>query len=425
MLHLLLALGIFGLITSTVYSVLVVVGVRRFLREHQVLRAQQVLRDQQVISDQRGQSAAFLPPVSLLKPLHGAEPNLEAHLEGFFEQDYPSYEVLFCARHAKDAGLEIARGVAARHPLVPVRFVTSGEPLYPNAKVASLERMRHVASHDILLVSDSDVRVEPHYLRSVVAPFAAEEVGLVTCLYRGVAMSARVPEVGSRDLWSQLEGVGMSIEMTSGVLVAEMMEGMQFALGPTMAVRRRCVDEIGGFQVLGQYCADDFLLGNLVAANGHKVVLSSHVIDHIILNADFADSMQHQVRWMKSTRFSRPKGHFGTSLTFSTPFGLLALAAALLLHHPLLGAIALAWSVVNRMLMAAVVGAGVVGERTLLRTVLLYPLRDLMGFGFWLASYGSSHILWRGEMYELGPGGLMKSVNGTASGEESESVLTV
>jgi ceramide glucosyltransferase len=148
------------------------------------------------------------------------------------------------------------------------------------------------------------------------------------------------------------------------------------------------------------------------------------VIDHIILNADFADSMQHQVRWMKSTRFSRPKGHFGTSLTFSTPFGLLALAAALLLHHPLLGLVALAWSVANRMLLAAIVGARVVRERTLVRTMLLYPIRDLMGFGFWVASYGSSHILWRGEMYELEPGGLMKSVSGTASAEERESALT-
>jgi ceramide glucosyltransferase len=419
MLHLLLALGIFGLITSTVYSLLVVVGVRRFLR------AQQVFRVHDVLQAQPGQDAPFLPPVSLLKPLHGAEPNLEAHLEGFFKQDYPSYEVLFCTRHAKDAGLEIARRVAARHPRVPVRFVTSGEPVYPNAKVASLERMRHVASNDILVVSDSDVRVEPDYLRAVVGPFAADEVGLVTCLYRGVAMSARVPEVVSRNFWSQLEGVGMSIEMTSGVLVAELMEGIQFALGPTMAVRRRCVDEIGGFQVLGQYCADDFLLGNLVAAKGHKVVLSSHVIDHIILNADFADSIQHQVRWMKSTRFSRPKGHFGTCLTFSTPFGLLALAAALMLHHPLLGLVSLAWSVVNRILLAAVVGARVVRERTLVRTMLLYPIRDLMGFGFWLASYGSGLILWRGEMYELGPGGLMKSVNGTASDEERESALTV
>jgi ceramide glucosyltransferase len=217
----------------------------------------------------------------------------------------------------------------------------------------------------------------------------------------------------------------MSIEMSSGVLVAEMMEGMQFALGPTMAVRRRCVEEIGGFHVLGQYCADDFLLGNLVAAQGHKVVLSTHVIDHIILNAGFSDSMKHQVRWMKSTRFSRPRGHFGTSLTFSTPFGLLAFAAALLLNHPALGIAALAWSVLNRILLAAVVGAGVVGERALLRTMLLYPLRDLMGFCFWLASYGSSHILWRGEAYELGEGGLMRSVNGTTAAEERESALTV
>jgi ceramide glucosyltransferase len=212
-------------------------------------------------------------------------------------------------------------------------------------------------------------------------------------------------------LWAQLEGAGMSIEMTAGVLVANMLEGMQFALGPTMAVRNACVQEMGGFRVLGQYCSDDFLLGNLVAANGHRVVLSHHAIDHIVLNTGFVDSMRHQVRWSKSTRFSRPKGHFGTSLTFSMPFALLAFITALCLHLPWVAAASLAWGIVTRMLLAAVVGAVVVQERSLWRTMLLFPLRDLMGFGFWVASYGSNEILWRGERYRLEKGGYMRSAN--------------
>ena len=167
-------------------------------------------------------------------------------------------------------------------------------------------------------------------------------------------------------------------------MVANMLEGMKFALGPTMAVRSACVQEMGGFRVLGQYCADDFLLGNLVAAKGHRVVFSHHAIDHIVLNTGFVDSMRHQVRWSKSTRFSRPKGHFGTSLTFSMPFALLAFVTALCLHWPWIAIASLAWGIVTRMLLAAVVGAAVVQERSLARTMLLFPLRDLMGFGFWV-----------------------------------------
>jgi ceramide glucosyltransferase len=198
------------------------------------------------------------------------------------------------------------------------------------------------------------------------------------------------------------------VEMAAGVLVAEWMEGMQFALGPTMAVRRECVDEIGGFGTLGRYCADDFVLGKRIAANGHKVVLSHHVIDHIVLNESFSRSIQHQIRWMKSTRFSRPMGHLGTALTFSVPFGLLAFAMSILLGMPQLGLAALAWSVISRMLLAAMVGGGVVGEGNLPRTVILYPLRDLMGFLFWAASYANNRILWRGEIFELLRDGVMR-----------------
>jgi ceramide glucosyltransferase len=150
-------------------------------------------------------------------------------------------------------------------------------------------------------------------------------------------------------------------------------------------------------------------------------VFSHHAIDHIVLNTGFVDSIRHQVRWSKSTRFSRPKGHFGTSLTFSMPFALLAFVTALLLHWPWVALLALGWGIVNRMLLAAIVGAAVVQERSLWRTILLFPLRDLMGFGFWVASYGSSKILWRGEQYVLETGGHMRPVHLPAAISETES----
>jgi ceramide glucosyltransferase len=393
----LLELGIFGLATSSIFMGMTLAAARRFAARRR-----------------RTSAEPFVPPVSVFKPLHGDEAGLEEHLVTFFEQDYPAYEILFGARTGSDPGLQTARLVAARYPHIPVKFVLTGEPWRINAKVCTLERMERAAAHDIFVVSDSDVRVGPEYLREVTAPFAEAKVGAVTCLYRGVAGGG---------LWAMLEAAGMSVEMTGGVLVAEMLEGMRFALGPTMAVRRAAVREMGGFGALGDYCSDDFVLGQQVAANGYEVVLSTHVIDHIVLNADFVDSQKHQIRWMKSTRFSRPKGHFGTLLTFSVPFGMLACAAALLLHRPVLGAGLLLLSVCLRALMAGVLARVVVRDRQWLRCALLYPLRDLMGFVYWAASYGSDRIVWRNQDYRLGAEGIMHAADGPTE-SEAEPVMT-
>ena len=383
----LLAVGCFGLLTSSVFGGMVMVAAWRFRARRRSAAASK-------------SAPPFTPPVSLLKPLHGDEPGLEAHLATFFEQNYPAYEILFCARQDADAGLAAARRVAARYPQVPVQFLTSGEPTAPNAKTLSLERMAQAARHEIFIISDSDVRVTRDYVRSVAAAFADVKVGAVTCLYRGVAVEG--------GLWSRLEATGMSVEMTAGVLVAEMLEGMKFTLGPTMAVRRESLKKIGGFLPMGDYCADDFLLGNWVAEQGETVVLSEHVIDHIVLHSGFLASMRHQARWMKSTRFSRPKGHFGTVLTFCTPFGILAALAACGLHHRMLGAGLLAWSIGSRVAMAAGISQWVLQEPSPWQSTLLYPLRDAMGMLFWLASYGSRRILWRGETYVLEMGGRMR-----------------
>jgi len=379
-----LILALVGLITSSVFALMVVAGVLRFVRARRLLR----------------EAPSFSPPLSLLKPLHGAEPDLDAVLSTFFEQNYPAYEILFCARSADDEGLAIAREVAARYPRIPVRFLSVDGPAYVNAKVSSLQRMAAAAAHDIFVISDSDVRVTPNYLREVAAGFADPGVGASTCLYRGVA---------TRGFWAQLEAAGMSVEMTSGVMAASLLEEMAYLLGPTMTVRRRCVEEIGGFQILGDYCSDDFLLGRRIAALGYKVVLSGHVIDHIILNLSFLTSVKHQIRWMKSTRFSRPKGHFGTGLTFSVPYGLAAGAAALALGRPEAAVALVLYSILSRMALAAIAAGLVVQDPALVRTVLLYPLRDLMGFFYWAASYTNGTILWRGKLYRLGQHGLMQS----------------
>jgi ceramide glucosyltransferase len=399
-----LALGGFGLLTSTVFLGMVLIGAMRFRREAR--------RQDAALASQ----PKFLPAVSLLKPLHGLEAGLEGNLRGFYEQDYLRHavangdsamvngvsrvEVLFCARTEADPGLMLARRVAADYPEITTRFCTSGEPWAANAKVCSLVTMAKVATHDLWVISDSDVRVVPEYLRRVVLPFANERVGCATCLYRGV--------VAEGGIWSRLEAVGMTIEMSSGVCAASLIEPMQFALGPTMVARRECVAAIGGFEATEDYCADDFVLGNWIAREGWEVVLIGHAIDHMVLYAGFVDSIKHQVRWMKSTRFSRPKGHFGTSLTFGVPFGLLSLAGGLLLGRPVLAWSLFAVSVLGRSLQAWVVGKYVVRKRRIWPTMALYPIRDLMGMMFWALSYTNNRILWRGEMYELIEDGRMR-----------------
>lgn len=387
--YVLFALAVFGLITSSVFCGLVMAAVPQFLRERRSAEAELWKRP------------GFTPPLTLLKPLAGSEPDLEKHLASFFEQDYPEFEILFCARNANDAGLEIARRVAARYPQIPAKFFSTGEPPYINAKVASMELMEKSAAHEILVISDSDVRVTPEYLRAVALPFADEKVGGMCCLYRGIAAGG--------GLWARLEAVGMSVEMSAGVLVARMMEGMQFVLGPTMAFRREAIRRMGGFKVTADYCADDFVLGNETYKLGQTVMLSHHAIDHIVINLSLMASLKHQVRWMKSTRFSRPKGHFGTALTFSMPFGLLGLAAGLMLGHVWWGVALLAWAVASREALSITVGRMVVEDPSWFNLLVLYPVRDLMGFFFWAASYMGSRILWRGRVFQLLPGGKMRA----------------
>ena len=300
----------------------------------------------------------------------------------------------------------MVRAIRKNFPHVPIKVVTTGEPRQANAKVCSLMKMYAAASHDYLIISDSDVHVTPAYVREVVRPLLQPEVGLVTCLYRGV------PTGG---FWSRMEALGMSVEMTSGVLVADLLEGMKFALGPTMATRRDVLERVGGLGILADYCSDDYVLGAAVYGAGRNVLLSEHIIEHVVINRSFRSSLQHQVRWMKSTRFSRAWGHVGSVLTFSMPFGLLGLAAAMWTHRPVLGGIFVLVACLNRILLALTSGWVVVGDRRSLRFCWLYPLRDLMGIGFWGASFFGRTILWRGDRYRLEHGGRMILCTNAAS----------
>lgn len=389
--HGVLWLALVGTVTSSIYCGMVIAAALRFgLRKR---------RDEQVAPD-------FTPAVSLLKPLHGTEPGIERNLETFFEQRYPGeFELLFCARHASDEGLLLARRVAQRFPGVPARFLTCGEPVpkFHNAKVFSLEKLDSEARFDLLVTSDADVRVDPEYLLRLVQNLKDPNLGVASCVYIGT------PYGGSQaSLAAKLDAVGKSVEMTSGVLVADMIEGTKFALGATMVTRKQSFREVGGFAELGQFYADDFEIGNRLARQGRAVKMATHVIKLMVQDTPFWLSFRNQLRWMQSTRRSRPWGHLGTGLTFAMPFGLLGLAWGAGTGRPLLGLVWLLAMVVNRWLQAAAI-LSVLGDPDLLGNVILYPLRDLLGSILWLGSYGGERFYYRGTVYKLKSSGRVEA----------------
>jgi len=205
-----------------------------------------------------------------------------------------------------------------------------------------------------------------------------------------------------------------------------MLEGMKFALGPTMAVRRDALEKAGGIAILSDYCADDYVLGKRVFEAGYRVVLSEHVIDHIVIGRTFRASVSHQTRWMKSTRFSRPAGHIGAGLTYAMPFGILGAGAALVARQPLEAALFLAWAILNRTLLAIISGWFVVRDFRALRYCWLYSIRDLTGFLFWCASFFGNTVVWRGgEVYRLEQDGKMVRLNGPKSKNSSSGSVAV
>jgi len=381
----LLGIASFGLVSATVFLILVVIAAVRFRKRAEQYRAS-------VLKFPHDQ----LPPVTIFKPVHGMEERLERNLESFFRQDYPDYEIILGARSENDAAIQVAERLRARYPQVKSRIVTSGPPQWPNAKVFTLDKMIPLSRNDFFVISDSDVRAERDFLRNVIPPLQNPKLGLVTCLYRGEPAA---------DFWSLLEAVGMSVEMPSGVVVADMLEGTRFALGPAVALRRDALDAIGGIRSTADYYSDDYVLGNKIWAAGYRVIFSHYFIYHVLTPRPFLRTLGDQLRWMKSTRHSRPMGHVGTGLTFAMPFGVLGLVAAAALGHVAWGIALFGAAFVNRMIQSVVVGGWLLRDSRALCLCWLYPLRDLQGFVVWAASFLSHTFYWRGETYRFTTGG--------------------
>src|SRR5579859_1963110 len=352
------------LVGSIVYSVLQIVAANRYLAV--------------------GPPALKFPePISILKPLAGLDLDLESNLRSFFEQDYPAFEILFAVRDEKDPAAEVVARLQREFPAVPSRLLVTGEPPYPNAKVFSLDRMLAAAANDLVVMSDSDIRVTPDLLRTVAAEFQDQQLGVATCPYRAVA---------GKSLWSRLEATGMNTDFWGSALVARMLEGMHFAVGPTIAARRHVLQAIGGFDRVKDYLAEDFVIGKFAAEQGEGVILSSYIVEHHIGSASLAENFAHRMRWARSTRRSRPAGYIGQLFTMPLPLALLVCAFAPAWWPVLLVTVAVrglaAYRVSSRVLRARI-------------NWLLLPIEDVLGFCFWLLGFFGNTITWRGRRYRL------------------------
>jgi ceramide glucosyltransferase len=353
---------------SLIYCLLVVIAARNYLS----------------VEPSRERRGAV--PLSILKPLSGIDAGLEENLRTFFTQDYVPYELLFAVRSETDPAVDIVRKLQLEYSNVPSRLLLVGEPPYANAKVWSLERMTAEARHDILVMSDSDIRVTRDMLARIASEFEDPKVGVTTCPYRAVPGDS---------FWSTLEAIGMNTEFLAGVLVARMMEGMKFALGPTTTARKQVIEQAGGWPHLAQYLAEDFVLGNLAAEKGWTVLLSSYVIEHHIGSASLRSNASHRLRWHRSTRRSRPAGYIGQVFTNPLPLALL-LVALRPSWWPVLVIAALV-----RALAAYATAGWILHDRLTACRWYLLPLEDLVSFFFWLAGFFGNTIAWRGRTYVL------------------------
>ncbi len=337
----------------------------------------------------------FTPPASILKPLRGTDPDIYDAFRSHCLQDYPEYEIIFGVSDPQDPAAELVKQLQAEFPDRAIQLVVCPKALGTNMKVSNLVQMLPFARHQYLIVNDSDIRVPRDYLRRVLGTFQGPDVGMATCLYRGVA---------GKTIGSRLESVGISTDFIPGALAARLVEGIHFGLGATLAFPRSTLQAIGGFEALVDYLADDFELGKRIAAAGYEVRFADVVVDTHVPDYSLGGFVEHQLRWGRSTRNSRRLAYTGLVFTFGVPWALLTLllARGAPWAWALLGA-----SMATRLAMAFAVGIGVLHDRQLLSHFWTIPLRDLAAVAVWIGSYTGRTIAWRGEQYILENGRLL------------------
>jgi ceramide glucosyltransferase len=373
--------AILGCASSGSYYILCLLSAFRFTRE-----------------PRRDEKPRTTPPVSIFKPLKGADREMYESFRSHCLQDYPEYEIIFGVSEPNDPAINFVQQLQREFPQCAITLVVCPKKLGANVKISNLEQMLASARYEYLLINDSDIRVPTGYLRRIMAPFADERVGMVTCLYRGAAAST---------LGSRLESLGISTDFIPGVLVARQIEGgLHFALGSTMAFRRSDLARIGGFQSIVDFLADDYELGRRIAGLGLEITLSDVIVETHLPAYDFRGFLAHQLRWARGVRDARTGGYIGLVTTFGLMWGILAVAFAR--GAPWSWAV-FAVTTSLRLAVAFVVGGAVLRDCALWRNLWLLPMRDLIAVAVWVASFLGHGVTWRGDRFELKDGRLVRA----------------
>ncbi len=350
-----------------------------------------------------GGSKGAAAPISILKPLRGLDPNAYENFASFCRQDYPEFEIFFGVSDAADPAVPVVQKLIADFPERSIRLIVVAERLGANGKVSNLCRMAREARHDLLVITDSDVRVEPGYLRSVAEMFRDPKVGGVTALYRGQdnvqAGSKRSPQ--PLQFVAAMDCVGSSAAFCGAALVARELEGVKFMMGSTMATTKQRLAEIGGFEAMVDLHSDDYELGRRIADRGYRIELLPEPVWMAFPSQTLGAYLRHELRWAIGIRNIRPGGHFGMLFTHGLPW---AIAAACVAPSAAVGAAYLAAYFVLRFAMAWAVGVWGLRDPILRRRFWLLPVRDLLSFFVWLASFGMNRIEWRGSAFTLDKG---------------------
>ncbi|MFQ4144891.1 bacteriohopanetetrol glucosamine biosynthesis glycosyltransferase HpnI [Chlorogloeopsis sp. ULAP02] len=334
----------------------------------------------------------FCPPITVLKPLCGLDADTYTNLASFCQQQYPTNQIIFSVRDWQDCSIAVVKQIIDDFPQIDIQLVVSDHTIGTNLKVSNLANAVSFAKYEFLLIADSDIKVTNDYLQRVIQPFQAKEVGVVTCLYRSSAQG-----------WlTILEAIGTATDFHAGVLVSNRLEGMKFALGSTIVIRKQVLEEIGGLEAIADYLADDFQLGYLPAQVGYKVLLSDYVVEHILATTKLVDSINRQIRWARCARISRPWGYLGLIFTYGTIISMLLLVTT---GESILGWIVMFITWMMRLIMGWVVGVKILNDSAAKKFLWLIPIWDLIDFVIWCYCLVGNTIEWRGQRMQLTKGG--------------------
>lgn len=334
----------------------------------------------------------FQPPVSILKPLHGVDFASYENYASFCTQEYPDYEILFAVNELNDPATAVVQRVIADFPERRIRLLAGAQFLGANRKVNNVALLAREAQHEILVMSDGDIRVGKNYLRNVISPFQNPQVGAVTSFYRGVAQP---------NIWAELEAVGAASSFFPGVMMAAWTEGVKFALGASLAITKTWLKKIGGFEDIAAFLADDYEIGHRVAQAGGRVLLSHETVATMYPAQTARGFWDHQMRWSRTVRLCRPASFAALLFTQGLPW---AIAAAFIAPAGWISIAYLGIYLLLRLQMAGIVGILAVKDQVLSRRLYLVPLFDAIHFAVWVASFFSNRIVWGDTEYKVRQG---------------------